>query len=179
MGNDPKPKRKFLFKVDIMIEEETNGRALEALLHLLNTDKVEDYKVLEGIELGKKIEQSLKETLLQRHATKTEADKPAPPKPQPEKSTAKASSGEPTKKTEEPYSIEKDPHRLIWDQLGNFQANNILIRLSILKGKGVKASMPCRIINTDPPSGNLSVYHVDEKKVYLVKINEIDDFEIT
>ncbi len=44
----------FLFKVDILIEEETNGLALETLLHLLNSDKVEDYQVKEGVELGKK-----------------------------------------------------------------------------------------------------------------------------
>ncbi len=47
-------KRKFLFNVDIMIEDETNGRALETLLHLLNTNDVEDYQIKQGVELGKK-----------------------------------------------------------------------------------------------------------------------------
>lgn len=54
MDDPQKPRRKFLFKVDILIEEETNGLALETLLHLLNSDKVEDYQVKEGVELGKK-----------------------------------------------------------------------------------------------------------------------------
>ncbi|UUZ80729.1 hypothetical protein LJK88_38850 [Paenibacillus sp. P26] len=52
---DNTQKRKFLFNVDIMIEEETNGRALEVLLHLLNTTTVTDYQIKQGIELGKQI----------------------------------------------------------------------------------------------------------------------------
>lgn len=67
MDDPQKPRRKFLFKVDILIEEETNGLALETLLHLLNSDKVEDYQVKEGVELGKKIEYALKEAISKRH----------------------------------------------------------------------------------------------------------------
>jgi hypothetical protein len=54
--------------------------------------------------------------------------------------------------------------------------DNKLIRLNINKGRGVKMSIPCRVINFDAGNQLLTVYHVDEKQVYSVKINEIDDF---
>lgn len=54
--------------------------------------------------------------------------------------------------------------------------SNKLIRLNINKGRGVKMSIPCRIVNFDAENQLLTVYHVDEKQVYSVKINEIDDF---
>ncbi|WP_159887490.1 hypothetical protein [Paenibacillus puerhi] len=164
--------KKFLFKVDILIEEETNGRALESLLHVLNSNKFEDYQIREGIELGRKIEQSLKETILQRQTkapdSRATANKEAKPAVEPAKESASAGNSLPA----------SDQHRQIWEEMKRFQTDNTLIRLYVIKAMGVKLSMPCRIINIDPPSGNLSVYHVDEKKVYLLKINEIDDYEI-
>jgi hypothetical protein len=54
--------------------------------------------------------------------------------------------------------------------------SNKLIRLNINKGRGVKMSIPCRIINFDAGNQLLTVYHVDEKQVYSVKLYEIDDF---
>ncbi len=53
--------------------------------------------------------------------------------------------------------------------------NQTLIRLSIVKGKGVKLSIPCKILHFDESMQLLTVYHVDDKKVYSVKMNEIDD----
>lgn len=165
MERDIPPKRKFLFNVDIMIEDETNGRALETLLHLLNTKQVEDYQIKQGVELGKKIEVALKESVIKKSPARTET---------------KTSPTEDKKddKVNVPYRPENDPHKLIWEQMKTFQQNNTLVRLSVVKGKGIKLSMPCRIISVDAASGNVTVYHVDEKKVYLLKINEIDDYEI-
>ncbi|MEK8126846.1 hypothetical protein WMW72_02885 [Paenibacillus filicis] len=172
MDSQKNPRKKYLFKVDILIEEETNGRALEALLHVLNSNTIEDYQIKEGIELGKQIEKSLKETILQRQmkaaGSVTTVKKEIKPVIQPIQQSA-ASDG---------LQASYDQHRHIWDEMKKFQTDNTLIRLSIIKPQGVKLSMPCRIINIDPASGNLSVYHVDEKKVYLFKINEIDDYEI-
>ncbi|UUZ80730.1 hypothetical protein LJK88_38855 [Paenibacillus sp. P26] len=54
------------------------------------------------------------------------------------------------------------------------QQSGALLRLSVVRGMGVKLNMPCRILNTEPENGNLTVYHVDEKQVYLFKINEIE-----
>ncbi|MBP1154534.1 MULTISPECIES: hypothetical protein [unclassified Paenibacillus] len=165
MERDNPHKRKFLFNVDIMIEDETNGRALETLLHLLNTKLIEDYQIKQGVELGKRIEVALNGSAIKKIEIPTEA-KTAP------------ALNKKNSKAEEPYHPESDPHKHIWEQMMTFQQNNTLIRLSIVKGKGIKLSMPCRIISVDPASGNLTVYHVDEKKVYLLKINEIDDYVI-
>ncbi|MFC4305132.1 hypothetical protein [Cohnella boryungensis] len=51
-----------------------------------------------------------------------------------------------------------------------------LIRININKGRGVKLSIPCRILNYDSDKHLITVYHVDEKQVYTVGLNEIDDF---
>ncbi|MFB6366339.1 hypothetical protein ACFCP7_20170 [Paenibacillus elgii] len=176
-ANKPQ-KRKFLFNVDIMIEEDTNGRALEKLLHQLNSEFVTDYQIKQGVELGKTIEASLKEAILKKidpsaELTKSQSNT-APAEIAPK---APAASHVKETKTAEPKRPEVDPFKQIWEEMNVFQQSNTLVRLSIVKEKGVKLSMPCRIINTDPASGNLTVYHVDEKKVYLLKINEIDDFQ--
>ncbi|BBI32320.1 hypothetical protein [Cohnella abietis] len=61
-------------------------------------------------------------------------------------------------------------------RIRHFIESNQLIRLSINKGRGVKMSIPCRVINFDPVNQLLTVYHVDEKQVYSLGLNEIDDF---
>jgi hypothetical protein len=167
-------KRKFLFNVDIMIEEDTNGRALEKLLQLLNSSSVEDYQVKQGIELGKKIEVALKQAILKDKGTSSAPDAAKQPKEAPRTE----SPGKPQGKAQESgaQAAKDDPHRVIWEQLQQLKESNKLIRLTVVKGKGVKLSIPCRILSTDPSVGNVTVYHVDEKKVYLFKINEIDDF---
>ncbi|MCP3776449.1 hypothetical protein NLX71_24700 [Paenibacillus sp. MZ04-78.2] len=176
-ANKPQ-KRKFLFNVDIMIEEDTNGRALEKLLHQLNSEVITDYQIKQGVELGKTIEAELKEAILKKIDNSAELTK-SQQITAPAEIAPKAPSASHVKeaKAAEPKRSEVDPFKQIWDEMNVFQQNNTLVRLSIVKEKGVKLSMPCRIINTDPASGNLTVYHVDEKKVYLLKINEIDDFQ--
>ncbi|TVX97362.1 hypothetical protein [Cohnella terricola] len=57
-----------------------------------------------------------------------------------------------------------------------FIENSKLIRININKGRGVKMSIPCRVLNYDSDTQLITVYHVDEKQVYTVGINEIDDF---
>ncbi|TFE30591.1 hypothetical protein [Cohnella luojiensis] len=61
-------------------------------------------------------------------------------------------------------------------RISQFIESNKLIRVNINKGRGVKMSIPCRVINFDPSNQLLTVYHVDEKQVYTVGLNEIDDF---
>ncbi len=171
-------KRKFLFNADIMIEEDTNGRALEKLLHLLNSELVTDYQIKQGVELGKTIEASLKEAILKKFDTSAEPAKnrPMAASAEPAPKAPSAPRVKETKAAEE-QRPEADPFKQIWEEMRAFQQNNTLVRLSVVKEKGIKLSMPCRILNTDQTSGNLTVYHVDEKKVYLLKINEIDDFQ--
>ncbi|MBB6733487.1 hypothetical protein [Cohnella zeiphila] len=54
--------------------------------------------------------------------------------------------------------------------------SNKLIRVNVNRGKGVKMSMPCRVVNYDPDKELLTLYHVDEKRVYSIRLNEVDDF---
>jgi hypothetical protein len=145
-----------LFTVDILIESTSNGLALEKLVHLLNSPEIKDYKIQRGIELGKIIEAAL-----QKEAQSgPKAGKPAN---QPE--AAPSASKTPA---------DNETHALA-EQIERFKANNTLVRLTIVKGKGVKLSVPCRILNYDAAAQLVTVYHVDEKKVYSFHLNEIDD----
>ncbi|KQX45822.1 hypothetical protein [Paenibacillus sp. Root444D2] len=149
-----------LFTVEILIEEATNGLAMEKLLHLLNVDAVKDYQIIKGIQLGKLIELN--------------TTKESPPPLQQSKKTAAVPPSTVTataKATANSGASDK-----IIEQLESFKVNNTLIRLTVIKGQGIKLNLPCRILNYDSSNQNVSVYHVDEKKVYLFKLNEIDDY---
>jgi hypothetical protein len=158
-------KKNYLFNVDILIESDTNGRALEKLLHLLNTADVQDYLVKEGIHLGSQIQTIMQETISKQQS------KPDIITAMKLKNKADAATGKKSK--------QEDPQKAIWDQFRGFKESNSLIRLTIVKPMGVKLSIPCRILNVDSDSSNVSVYHVDERQVYLFKINEIDDFSVS
>jgi len=67
-------------------------------------------------------------------------------------------------------------NRQIADFLWQHIEKGNLVRLFLVKGKGVTFSLPCRILHFDQEKELLSVYHVDEKKVYNVSLNEIEDF---
>lgn len=148
-----------LFTVEILIEDATNGLAMEKLLHLLNVDTVKDYKIINGIQLGK---------LIELNTIKVST----PPLP-PNKETAAVP---PPTVTDTVKATNSGASDKIIEQLESFKVNNTLIRLTILKGQGIKLNLPCRILNFDSSNQNVSVYHVDEKKVYLFKLNEIDDY---
>jgi metal-responsive CopG/Arc/MetJ family transcriptional regulator len=162
-------KNKFLFNTDILIEADSNGRALEKLLHILNSKEINDYLIKEGIQLGETIEKALRETISKATEGKHQGKREG-------KAEGKSTAAE--RDVPESSIPGDDPHRHIWEQFHSFKQKNTLIRLSVVKGKGVKLSMPCRIINVDSENGNVSVYHVDEKQVYLFNINEIDDFTV-
>lgn len=145
-------KSKHLFQVEILLDAKTNGEALEKLTHLLNQAPVLDYKINQGIQLGHLIDQALEEH------QKTLS---APPKTDPPTPGAKA-----------------NDNRQIIELIQHFMENETLVRLSIIKGKGIKLSLPCRILHFDHESEQMTVYHVDEKKVYPIRLNEIDDFQV-
>jgi hypothetical protein len=67
-------------------------------------------------------------------------------------------------------------HNPFESRIRQYIESNRLIRLNINKGRGVKMNIPCRVINFDVDSQVLTVYHVDEKQVYSMGLNEIDDF---
>jgi len=174
-------KNGYLFSVDVFIEGETNGVALEKLIQLLNTEDVIDYRVNKGINLGQVIEAAV-QLSEQNKAAGNPPAKPVPSKTAAEKQQQSASSSpaaaapkKEAKKAATPSA--KLDFTPIIEQIEQFKEKNTLVRLSILKGKGVTLNLPCRILNFDLNSGNITVYHVDEKKVYSFQINEIEDLQ--
>lgn len=61
--------------------------------------------------------------------------------------------------------------------IGNLIQHGTLVRLSVVKGKGVHLSIPCRILQYDESNQTITIYHVDEKNVHTYSLNEIDDFQ--
>jgi hypothetical protein len=149
-----------LFTIEVLIEAPTNGLAIEKLLHLLNTEVIKDYKVKNGMELGKLIDLNIRESLKQALPQRKDAE-----------SKKEAEPEQKSKKQKDPGPVQE-----IIKQLESFKENNILVRMTVFKGKGATMNIPCRILNYDTDSQNVSVYHVDEKRVYLFKLNEIDEF---
>lgn len=147
-----------LFNVEVLIEETSNREAFEKLVKLFNSELVANYKVNSGIQLGKiidaTIEENQKELTFQKEE-KIQQEKKALAQQKPE-----------------------NDNKQILHLINHFKENGTLVRLSIIKGRGIKLNIPCRILNHDSETDNVSVYHVDEKKVYLLRLNEIDDFVV-
>lgn len=150
-----------LFTVQILMEDESPGKALEKLLHLLNSPDVLDYKVLQGIELGLMIDQLVK----------TQGAAPAKHKASPAVPAKPKANNATTSSAAAPY---ENPFVA---NIRQYQQSGTLVRLSVLKGSGIKISMPCRLLNFDEPKSLLTVYHVDEKKVYTFSLTEIEEIE--
>src|SRR5690554_3253435 len=159
-------KKGHLFNLEVLIEGTTNGIALEKLFQLLNVKSVVDYNINRGIALGTIIDATIDEN--QNTLTFNDDEKNVLAKEQKKPQEIKKSIQHPP----------ENDNKQILDLIQLFKENGTLVRISIVKGKGVKLDMPCRILNYDAAMGNVSVYHVDEKKVYLLSLNEIDDFVV-
>ncbi|MEX2103992.1 MAG: hypothetical protein WD907_01490, partial [Bacilli bacterium] len=154
----------YLFSVEVLVKGRTNGHALEALTHLLNEEQVTDYRIIKGINLGQIIVANL--------------DKPKEKITQPKSGAILDQKSQITivkkeNKVVEPKGTKLKQQPMI-EQIQQFKEDKSLIRLTINKGKGLKLSIPCRILNYDWTSGNITAYHVDEMKVYSIDLNEID-----
>lgn len=193
-------KKGYLFSVDILVEGYSNGIALETLIHILNTEKIKDYKIGKGIELGKIIDAAVTEKALKAaeaakkaeemaSAGTTDGAKAEPAGQEGPQNIPKDTGLKEGNKHDDPHSAEskenadkaetpKGGGRNLPELIEEFKAGNTLVRLTILKGKGVKLSIPCRILNLDSGTGMLTVYHVDEKKVYQFWLTEVDDFSV-
>jgi hypothetical protein len=173
-------KKKHLFRVEIMVEEPTHTMALAALLQILNHPKVDDFRILEGMQFGKTIEKTVNESKGQSFAIPPNqavsnknaiAGQNASPK-----DSGKAKSPPTAKNAAEAASASKAKDTAInLTQLMELKESGTLVRIVVVKGKGVKLSIPCRILNFDPDGQQLTIYHVDEKKVYSFTLNEIED----
>lgn len=177
--------KKHLFKVDIMVEEASSALALAALLQILNNPKVNDFRITEGLEFGGLIEKLVSESRgqpipLPPHQSAPanrafaggqarEQDDPKPKDAGPGRSPARSGAGA------EPRADDPDSGPVSLDKLLLLKESGALVRIVVVKGKGVKLSIPCRILNFDADGQQLTIYHVDEKKVYTFTLNEIED----
>ncbi|ETT53459.1 MULTISPECIES: hypothetical protein [unclassified Paenibacillus] len=163
----------YLFNVDILINARTNPLALQFLLEMLNaSDKVTDFNINSGLELGRAIDHLLKSAKM---ALKNDAFTPAPVK-LPEK-PADPPADKPAEKpaAKKPAAAPVETPADVFGKIRQYIQNNQLVRLRANR-HGKQVSMPCRILNFDETANSLSVYHVDEKQVYTFKLNEIDEF---
>lgn len=188
-------KKKHLFQVEILVEEPTHMMALAALLQALNHPHVADFRIMQGIQFGKEIEKTLKESKGERFAVPPHqavpvkvpspngSEKADPGKPGTGPAGVKPSSGEPAGgKTKEPAPSKKpdspignNKSSLSFDNLADLQEKGTLVRIVAVKEKGIRLSIPCRILRFDSDGQQLTIYHVDEKKVYSFNLNEIED----
>ncbi|MEW4368894.1 hypothetical protein [Paenibacillus kandeliae] len=161
----------FLFNVDLMITGTSNAVALQKLLDILNNQaELADFRIVNGIKLGAKIEKAV--------AAAGTNQTPVELKSQP---TSKTTASKPKQAAEtEKTQAAAQLHEKIENDMGNWLSlyiqGNQLIRLT-LNRRGERVSIPCRILKYDNEDQTISVYHVDEKQVYTFKLNEIDDFQ--
>jgi hypothetical protein len=183
-------KKVFLFHVDVVIEGHNKMAAQEALNTLLRNDNIKYFQFESETAQSDEDETDHQKTKKKEHL-KVIDSKPQETKQHEAKlHETKAKLHEAKAKLHEAKLNEAKLHdmkqqeakhkanagyRDIINQIETFKKNNTLIRLSIVKSKGVKLSIPCRVLNYEDATQNVTVYHVDEKKVYQYSLNEIDD----
>lgn len=189
MSQNNKGRNTHLFQLEILVEDETNAKALERLLHVLNQGDFADFRVTSGVELGRIIdavrEQADETRKKGSKASSGDSAQAAPASPIGKSASAQAgalTTSQPARASKQAASPEPaqadNPFSHITSEFRDYMAQNKLIRLRINKGLGVSLNIPGRIINLDEDTGLLTVYHVDEKQVYTFKLNEIDDYSV-
>lgn len=165
----------YLFNVEILVKDSSNAKALQELLNVLNqADKIIDYRINSGMELGKIIEDLLAEQKQVKlnngqkqsassNDVKQKNNSSSTSKPKKEEQAKKEAAGD--------FTMSNDFNE--W--LKKIISENKLIRIVYDKG-GKRVSIPCRILNFLPESYAINVYHVDEKQVYTFNLNQIIDF---
>ncbi|PLT47106.1 hypothetical protein NYE40_17805 [Paenibacillus sp. FSL W8-1187] len=142
----------YSFQTDLVVEASTRDAAEALLRQRLDEAGLDRYRIGKGTLIGFSL---LPDT--DAPAASGAATVPAAPVPTP---------GQPADGLRD----------LALDLIRRCVDDGRLVRLSINRGKGVRLSVPCRILRWDEPSSLLTVYHVDEKQVYTFGIGEIDDF---
>ena len=179
----------YIFNVDLMIESDSNALALEQLVSALNRSGFADYRIISGIETGRLIQQVTQGPYplspvpipagLSHGRTAAAAVPYARPAAIGKTSAASSGKAHGTDGNAKGAALEGGSPSCIDDamkRIRDYIAGNRLVRLTVNRGRGVKLSVPCRIINLDESNYNVTVYHVDEKKVYTFGLFEIDDF---
>lgn len=62
------------------------------------------------------------------------------------------------------------------ERIRGWMASGRLIWLVVNRNSEARGRIPCRILNYDESRRLLTIYHVDEKKVYTYKLDEVEDF---
>lgn len=170
----------YLFNVDLMIDAETNAQALEKLLRLLHSAEIADYRIVSGIQAGRLIEMALadpsghKALNIPQKLQSKPGSKPEAAQAETKQAGAKPAEAKPA--AGKTSTQKNDEIQEALARIRGYIADNKLIRLAVNKGRGVKLSVPCRILNIDESNLTVTIYHVDEKMVYTFGLNEIDDF---
>ncbi len=171
-------KKSYLFNVDLLIDSESNAKALELLLRLLGDTSIADYRIHAGQQMGRLIQQAMADPsshkpihIPQKLQTKAETKSEAKAET---KGETKVDAKSDTKKAQ--AAAKPNDQDDATNRIRKYIAGNKLIRLEVNKGRGVKLSVPCRILSFDESKHTITVYHVDEKQVYTFSLNEIDDF---
>lgn len=169
----------YLFNVEILIRSQKNAEALQLLLELLNNNEhVIDYRINSGIELGEIIDSLLtakKQTIISKSFSrlpKGDGNKPTPPPVNRVQESVKEHTA-----GKQGGSIFKEMagSQNFQDWIQKFITKNALVRL-IVNHNDKRLSIPCRILNFQPETFTITIYHVDEKQVYTYKLSEIVDF---
>jgi hypothetical protein len=153
-------KKAYLFHVEVLVEGYNKAMAQEALLALLRSEKVKTVQIQSATQTDIRPNEEEVQKRKKRETSKNSEVKPSEMKRQETKLGSNAG------------------YQHIINQIEDFKVNNTLIRLSIVKGKGIKLSVPCRVLNYDDITQNVTIYHVDEKQVYQYSLNEIDELTI-
>jgi hypothetical protein len=166
-----------LFQVEILLEDASHALAIAALMQVLNHSKVKDFRITGGIELGKVIEAALAsaQAPLASAAPLSNLPPASFDKVPSSKPAASQVPAPPAQKKQTKVYTPDDKEKLQSELFEEYRKSGTLIRLTVVKAKGVKLSMPCRVLNFDVADSQLTIYHVDEKRVYSFKLNEIED----
>ncbi|CDN45723.1 hypothetical protein [Paenibacillus sp. P22] len=144
--NDKGPNT-YSFQTDLIIDAVTRDLAEARLKQLLQSAGISTYKIGRSSLVGASFpEEDIPSGMRKAGSGSTEAAQP---------SSGSGSSG-------------------VTSTLLHHMEQKTLVRLSINKGKGVRMSIPGRILNIE--NELITVYHVDEKQVYTFLLQEIDDF---
>lgn len=143
----------YLFRLEVTVQAPNKDIALERLIRTLQACRFNDYKILSGVRLESE--------------TGVPPVQPAQPEPVKPAQDGPAKQAEPAAASSAGGELEA--------RIQSYIDSNRLLRLHVNKGRGVKLDFPCRMLHLDPETRNLTVYHVDEKKVYIIRLNEVDD----
>jgi len=165
MGTAPQPSEAYLFKLEVTMTAPRYETALDQLIRALRAGNISDYRILSGICASSAEPERPDRPGTEPHAQAygKEPDKPVDPAPKPFPGSSAKSPDKP-----------RIPEELV-DRLNTYIQEGRLVRLHVHKGRGVKMDFPGRILKLDQETRNLTVYHVDEKKAYIVAMNEVDD----